>query len=78
MRQHVVPHVTVEGQRQAGNVLVSRSIPIRWRVLAEIGQSQMQNRPANSATPMLEAGQTELEFGFSLNAWLGRRDAARP
>jgi hypothetical protein len=44
----------------------------------ETGHSQMQNRPRNSATPMSEAGQTGPELGFSLNAWPGRRDAARP
>jgi len=48
------------------------------RVLAEIGHSHMQDRPANSATPMLQAGQTGPELGFRLNAWPGRRDAARP
>ena len=46
-------------------------------VLAEISHSKIKNRPANSATPMLEAGQTGPEFGFILNEWLGRRNAAR-
>ena len=44
----------------------------------QIGHSQMQSRPANSATPMSHTGQTGPELGFSLIAWLGRRDAARP
>ena len=48
------------------------------RGTAEIDHSQMQNRPANSATPMSQAGQTGPELGFSLNGWLGREDAARP
>ena len=44
------------------------------RVLAEIGHSLMQDRPANSATPMLQAGQTGSELGFKL----GVVDAACP
>jgi len=36
------------------------------RVLAEIGHSQMQDRPANSATRMLKAGQMGPELGFKL------------
>jgi hypothetical protein len=50
----------------------------RRPVLTEIGHSQMQSRPANSATPMSHTGQTGPELGFSLIAWPGRRDAARP
>ena len=32
-------------QRQSGNVLISRSVPTRGLVLAEIGHLQIQNRP---------------------------------
>jgi hypothetical protein len=41
--------------------------------LAELGHSQMQKRPPNSATPMSQAGETVPELGFSLNPWPGRR-----
>jgi hypothetical protein len=50
----------------------------RRPALAEISHPQMQSRPAISATPMSQAGQTGPQLGFNLNGWPGRRDAARP